>query len=492
MTGRLYTTQQVRELDRIAIQHGIAGYDLMQRAGQACFNQCLRSFPQAKSLAVFCGSGNNAGDGYVIARLAREHHLEVRVIQVGDEKQLQGDARVAFDAMTTAGISTESLSDAMPEVDVCIDALFGTGLSRDIDGDFRTAIRLINETPAPTLSVDIPSGLCADTGKIFGICIKADCTVTFIAQKRGMHTGNAADVCGEIVFDDLSVPGEVYAQMTGHTQLVAWADCEHQFPRRNRTAHKGHFGHVLLIGGDYGFAGAVGMAAEAAARTGAGLVSVATRKEHAVAIGIRRPELMCHAVTKPADVQALLEKATAVAIGPGLGQSEWARELFAVVLQSNKAVVIDADALNLLAQEPNHVTNHILTPHPGEAARLLQTATSDIQSDRFAAVESLQKKYGGVVVLKGSGTLIRDESGQTCVCSGGNPGMATGGIGDVLTGIIVGLIAQGFSLAEAAKSGVCLHAQAADKAAAINGERGMLASDLFPHIRKLVNPDLEN
>jgi len=254
-----------------------------------------------------------------------------------------------------------------------------------------------------------------------------------------------------------------------------------------RNSHKGHFGHVLIIGGDEGYLGAARMAAEAAARIGAGLVSIATRSSHACLLNMVRPEIMSHGVETLDELMPLIKSATVIAIGPGLGQSEWAKLLLARVLELELPLVIDADALNLLAEEVQSSTNWVLTPHPGEAARLLKAETKTIQSDRFKSVRMLHEKYHGPVVLKGCGTLIADINGDIFVCDAGNPGMSSGGMGDVLTGVIAGLIAQGVDINHATKLGVCLHANAADRAASA-GERGMMALDVMPHLRNLVNP----
>ncbi len=255
--------------------------------------------------------------------------------------------------------------------------------------------------------------------------------------------------------------------------------------QRKPTDDKGHFGHVLVVGGDFCMSGAARLAGEAAARAGAGLVSVATHAEHAAIISAAVPELMCHGVEDSASLMPLLRRASVVAIGPGLGKSPWAQALLGVMLQSDLPMVVDADALNLLAIEPAKKDNWILTPHPGEAARLLGQTVEEVQSDRTAAAIELQKKYGGVVVLKGAGTVVVDSEEVIGICGEGNPGMASGGMGDVLTGVIAGLLAQGLSLSQAARLGVCLHARAGDSAAE-EGQRGLLASDLFPFIRRLV------
>jgi len=254
---------------------------------------------------------------------------------------------------------------------------------------------------------------------------------------------------------------------------------------RSRTAHKGGHGHVLVIGGTPGYAGAVRLAGEAAARVGAGLVSIATHPEVAASANALRPELMIHAVARPGELEPLLARADVVAIGPGLGQSDWATALFAAVRGRKIPLVVDADALNLLAMDPERREQWVLTPHPGEAARMLDTTTGEIHTDRFAAAVTLQDVYGGVVVLKGAGSIITDGD-LPVVLRHGNPGMGSGGMGDVLTGVIAGLIAQGLQLAQAARLGACIHAVAADRAAA-QGERGLLASDLMPHLRALVN-----
>jgi hydroxyethylthiazole kinase-like uncharacterized protein yjeF len=256
---------------------------------------------------------------------------------------------------------------------------------------------------------------------------------------------------------------------------------------RHVDSHKNMFGHVLVVGGDYGFSGAVCMAAEAALRIGAGLVSVATRVEHAVVLNSLRPEIMCHGIRSARNLIPLLSKATVIVIGPGLGQSSWAKSLIKVIFKSKKPLVVDADALNLLAEHPEKHSHWILTPHPGEAGRLLQMTSEDVQKNRLSAVKLLQKKFGGVAILKGAGTLITASDAIPAICRVGNPGMATAGMGDILSGVIAGLLAQHVPLANAAKLGVLLHALAGDEAAE-EGERGMIASDLLPYLRFLVNP----
>lgn len=272
-------------------------------------------------------------------------------------------------------------------------------------------------------------------------------------------------------------------------QPLDWRQLKLLLPKRRRDTSKTDYGHVLVVGGDYGMGGAVRMAAEAALRVGAGLVSVATRPEHVAIVSGNRPELMCHQVNTPADLEALLARATVLVIGPGLGKSPWSKQLLQHLLNVPLPKVIDADGLNLLAQMPLHNENWVLTPHPGEAARLLQSTLAAVQQDRAAAVQQLQRQYGGVVVLKGAGTLIQAETGATLQCPAGNPGMATGGMGDILSGVIGGLLAQQLPLAASAQAGVLIHSLAADQAATHGGERGLLACDLLPYLRLLVNPE---
>lgn len=273
---------------------------------------------------------------------------------------------------------------------------------------------------------------------------------------------------------------------TSEVESLSWNELKTMMRPRHKSAHKGDFGHALLVGGDSGYSGAVRLSAEAALRTGSGLVSVGTRPEHAVLMTMSCPELMCHGVETRMGVNKLAKRATVIAVGPGLGLSAWSNELFEAALETALPLVVDADGLNLLAKAPRKNDNWVLTPHPGEAAKLLNCATVDVQKGRLSAVQQLQKTYGGVVVLKGEGSLIAGDGQRIYRCNEGNPGMATGGMGDVLTGIIVGLIAQGHSLVNAAKLGVMIHATAGDYAAK-EGKRGLTASDLIKQVRGLVN-----
>ncbi|MCG6867365.1 MAG: NAD(P)H-hydrate dehydratase [Gammaproteobacteria bacterium] len=485
----LYRAAQVKELDRTAIEdHGIAGGTLMNRAGEAAFGVLRRAWPRAGTILVVAGPGNNGGDGYVVARLAREAGLGVKLVFLGDPARMRGDALAARESFLACGGQARSWTGKLPPADVIVDALLGTGLEREVEGAFREIIDAINAHSAPVIAIDIPSGLHSDTGSPLGAAVNAERTVSFIGLKQGLFTGFGKACCGQVRFSDLGVPEAVYDVVRPSSVLISLERFRDRLSPRARTAHKGDFGHVLIVGGDSGMSGAARLAGEAAARTGAGLVSVATRADHAGVLNANRPELMVRGVENEAELEPLLSRATVVAIGPGLGRGEWGRRMLPRVLEVDQPVVMDADALNLLSEgAPQAGGGRVLTPHPGEAARLLGCTTSQVQHDRFAAVERIADQYGGVVVLKGSGTLIGGV-GLTALCDAGNPGMATGGMGDVLTGIIAALIAQGLGLGDAAQTGVCLHASAADVVAAADGERGMLAGDLPPIVRSLVNP----
>ena len=486
LPNNLYTSEQTRELDRVATEEfEISGTVLMERAGEVAFDILKQHWPDAKTLCVVCGTGNNGGDGYVVARLAHEHGLDVEVLLVGDSAKIKGNALAARQRLEGCGVNVQVYGNGkLPLADLVVDAVFGTGLKNTASGDAVDAINAINQHGTPVLSMDIPSGLIADTGYALDVVVKADVTVSFIGLNQGLLTKYGPDCCGELIFNDLQIPSAVELKVP--TTVKRLDIPSPIFKKRDKDSHKGLFGHVLIIGGDIGMSGAVRLASEAALRTGAGLVSLATRYAHASALNSTRPEIMCYPAEREFEFTALIYKASVIAIGPGLGQSEWAATLFAAAINSDKTLVVDADALNLLSIEPHKRDNWILTPHPGEAARLLGVTIEEVQADRFSAVRQIAEKFGGVVILKGNGSLICSE-GLIHLCDKGNPGMASGGMGDVLTGIIAGLLAQGFSLDDAAKVGVYLHASSGDTAAKGAGERGLLASDLMPAIRRLVN-----
>lgn len=485
----LYRAAQVRALDAAAIsEFQIPGAELMARAGQAAFALLRSRWPQATDITVVAGTGNNGGDGFVVAELARQAGLTVRVLQLGDPAHIQGDARQHARVFSESGGQWGAFDGVSRRTDVIVDALFGTGLSRPVTGAYADAIAAINRARAPVLALDVPSGLQADTGVVQGCAVQAAATVSFVGLKVGLCTGDGPSCCGDLFYDALAVPAQLFARQIHAARRLDWAkQCELLGPRA-RSAHKGHFGHVLVIGGDSGFGGAARLAAEATARAGAGLISLATRPAHVPAVIAACPEVMAHGLDQPRDVASLLKRATVIAVGPGLGREDWGRELWAAACDSGKPLVVDADALNLLAADPQQRDHWILTPHPGEAARLLRCSVAEVQADRLAAADALVQRFGGTVVLKGAGSVVASASARPpAICTDGNPGMASGGMGDVLTGLVAGLWAQGLSREDAAEMGVCLHGAAGDRAAA-DGERGLTASDLVSQVRALVNP----
>lgn len=487
----LFRSETVRAIDHDAItRDGIDAYALMTRAAAAALACLRRAWPEARRLCVVCGHGNNGGDGFVLARLARDAGLVARVVVVDARAAGEGSAARARADWLAAGGGVDVFDPALPlpSADVVVDALFGIGLRAAPEGAAHACIDAMNASGTPVLALDVPSGFDADTGHVPGAAVSATRTISFIAHKRGLFTGRARALVGVLELATLDVPAATRERHDAAAFAFDVSHLPHWFSPRRRDAHKGHHGHVLAIGGDDGFGGAIRLCAESALRTGAGLVSVATRAAHVVPLLAARPELMPHAVDSADAVDALLARASVVAIGPGLGQRPWGRDLFERALASSHPLVFDADALNLLAATPRTVPGAVLTPHPGEAARLLDTTTAAIEADRHAAADALAARYDATVVLKGAGSLVAAPGHTTAVIDAGNPGMASGGMGDVLTGAIAALLAQGLPPFDAACAGALLHAAAGDAAARDGGERGLLATDLFPHLRRLANP----
>ena len=476
----------MRALEQLlARQAGIDSGELMNRAGVAVFRRARAIWPEARIWRIFCGGGNNGGDGFVVARCAMQAGIEVQLVRIG-EPGVATEAQAARAAYGAAGGLVHGLGDisALPRADLVIDAVFGIGLTRAPAGVYAAAIDAINAASAPVLAIDVPSGIDADSGAAPGTCVRASATLALIAWKRGLFTGRAPAHTGRLWLDTLAMPND---SSTG-VELIDAKEISHLFAPRARDAHKGHHGHVLVIGGELGMGGAAMLAAEAALRTGAGWVSVATRPLHVPALLARRPELMVHAWDDASVLPALIERADVLVVGPGLGQGPWGSAALQAALASGKPLVLDADALNLIAARGIEVPQGaICTPHPGEASRLLGCSVAEIERDRYAALRLLRDRGGDVFVLKGAGSLVGDAR-RVAVCRRGNPGMASAGMGDVLSGVIAALRAQGLSSFDAARGGVWLHASAGDVAARGRGERGLIASDLVQCLSGLANP----
>ena len=461
----------------------------MHRAGVAAFRHLRGRWPEAKRVTVVCGAGNNAGDGYIVAGAAADAGLGVQVVQVGDPARVSGDAgralEFARERLGDPALATVACDSWQVGGDVVVDALLGTGVQGEVRPGFRRAIERVNGSGVPVLALDLPSGIDADTGAaLTPEPVQADLTVTFVAPKLGLVTGDGVDYVGEVRLEALDIPEEVYADGGGVPVLDGSAL---ERLRRNRSAHKGELGRLLILGGDVGMGGAVILAGGAALRTGAGLVTVGTAEANRAPLLARYPELMARAI-EPSDVADLVRGADAVVVGPGLGQSAWGtavcQEALAAARECSKSLLIDADALGCIARlGPSVPAGSVITPHPGEAGRLLSLSAKDVQAQRPDAARRLASLGEGcVAVLKGAGTLI-SESGQLAgICLGGNPRMATPGSGDVLSGIGGALLARGLPALEAAKLAVWLHARAGDEAASATAS-ALLASDLIDNLR---------
>lgn len=513
-----FKAEQVRDNEALVAQkQGIDMYQLMLDAGNAVY-ELVSSHYQCNKLLVLCGYGNNGGDGYVVAKLAMADNWQVAVLQVGDAGKLKGDAKRAYDDFCEVGgkvmVSLTEPFDKneilVDEHTVVVDALLGTGTDGPVRAPMADLIAWLNEQQtAGVVSVDVPTGLQSNTGAVANVAVRASQTCTFIGVKQGLSTGLGPDFCGQLFYADLGI-GDAFCEL-----VAASAFCINQtqlskaLPKRSLASHKGSFGHVLLIGSDIGMSGAIRMAGRACLRTGAGLVSIITHEDNELVVAADCAEFMVSGIGTDTDIRPWLDKVDVIAIGPGLGCSEWGQSMFAQLLdylaQTPKPCVMDADGLNLLAKLklcPRFDGQQtVITPHPLEAARLLGCNTIDVQQDRFDAALGLSEVTGAVALLKGVGTVINvpkvnvsevNVPSDTAECqyinTTGNPGMATAGMGDVLTGIIASLMGQGLMAKDAAILGAYIHGAAADLAARA-GERGMMATDVLAHIRQVINAE---
>lgn len=502
----VYRSDDVRAMDRVAIEtHRLRGYLLMTRAASDALALLRERWPAARRMMVVCGAGNNAGDGYVLARLALDAGMRASVWAVADPDSLTGDARQAHVDYLERGGRVSAVPADAEDLDIVVDALLGTGLRREVSGRFLEALRWMNKPRLPVVSLDVPSGLDADSGRARPEAVQAELTVTFIASKTGLYTGLGPAHCGEVVLRDLEVPNEVSDGFSPVARLLDDRDIQRCLPRRRRDAHKGDHGRVLVVGGDRSMGGAAALTAAAALRSGAGSVTVACHPDSRVAVSSFMPEVMCVGVREdhePSVLEELAAQCDVVALGPGLGQREWGRRMFTTVNRLPCRQVVDADALRWLARAVPKSSARVegapvmpagprlMTPHPGEAAALLGSSVSEVQQDRLGAAVTMASRYGGAVVLKGAGSVVAAPDGDIHLCAAGNPGMATAGSGDVLTGIAAGLWAQQNSAdltdQDILGAAVYVHAKAGDHAAK-DGQRGLVASDLLAGVRLCVN-----
>lgn len=471
---KLYSVEQAQAIDRQAIeQHGLSGLVLMKRAAEFAFEVLQQHWPQARQIYIICGIGKNGGDGYALAKIAHIAGFKVQIAQI-EQPPRHGDAANTRQEAEVLGLTAQNFDlQQLTAADVVVDALFGIGLNRPLDQSWLEVITQVNQAQRPVLALDVPSGLDANNGQVLGGAIRANYTASFIVHKIGLFLNDGLDYTGHVHLNDLGLPPTLLDNFT--PLASSWDVDDLPSLKRMYNSHKGSYGTALLIGGNSHMMGALALAGQACLRAGAGLVKLISRAEHLTALTQIQPELMTY---ESRDFHKLSSKTNVIAIGPGLGIDSWAWDLFEKVCKSNQPLVLDADALNCLALEPFLYERWILTPHPAEAGRLLERPTQVIQNDRVNAIQQLHKRYGGVIVLKGAGTLIYDGN-QLALCRAGNPGMAVGGMGDVLTGIIAGLVAQGLELFEAARMGVEIHARSADRVAASRGERSLLPSDVI-------------
>ena len=454
----------------------------MYRAASFAMAELLKRWPAPKSVSIVCGSGNNAGDGYLLAGALHSRQIPVQIVQVGDLSRLRGDAKQALDSVRNLGM--EFSRDETITGEVIVDALLGTGARGEVRPAFATAIERINEVSNPVLALDLPSGVDADSGGFLidePVC--ADLTTCFVGRKLALISGKACNVAGEIVTSSLEIPSSVFDRVRG-LPVLPTAEGERVLPKRQPSSHKRNFGHVLIVGGNRGMGGAALLAGEACLRTGAGLVSIVTHPDHAGNLLSRRPELMVRSSSDGEIDPSLIAQADVIAIGPGLGVDAWAQKLLESVYTSNKPLVVDADALNLQAKSSSTLPpRSIVTPHPGEAARLLDTTTSMIEHDRVAAVKQLTAQLHTVGVLKGAGSLLAENGDVHAICDIAEPALSTAGSGDVLTGIIAAAYGQLNEPLRATALGVYLHASAGQRAQSLADGRGVIAGDLIDAIR---------
>jgi NAD(P)H-hydrate epimerase len=498
------TTQQVRELENAAAGQGVTIADLMENAGNALAEVALRLASPRGKFIVLCGHGNNGGDGFVAARRLVQAGRVAQVELIGRPEELKGEPRRNYAALSQLGIVPASIprESRVGEGDVVIDALLGTGLNRAPSGAYADAIERIaawRASGTDVLSADIPSGLDSDTGQPYEPCVQADATVSFGVLKRGQVLEPGASLCGELQVVDIGLPPlDQRGGKAPQIFLLDESDVRAWVPRRSADSHKGTYGHVLVIAGSPGKSGAAALSALAVLRGGAGLSTVACRENVLSSILGHAPELMGHILSPgealgPDDLPALSEAAqgkSAVVIGPGIARGPETHELMRELLaQFSVPFLIDADGLNALVGHLDVLEAAtgpvVVTPHPGEMARLLGTSTAEVQQDRIKAARSLAADHDVTVVLKGARTLVTMPDGAVLINPTGNPGMATGGTGDVLSGICGALLAQGLSPERAAAVAVYAHGMAGDLAAATRGQMGLIASDLLAELGRV-------
>ena len=477
----LYTAKQLRTLEQNAVKGELDLLTLMQRAGRAVYDTILGRFTNGppQRWLILCGAGNNGGDGYVVAHLARAAGFQVEVF-AGAVPESEPAMQVHQDFISATRHEIRRKGWKPGDYDVVVEALCGLGQRLPLKGDAKRLAQVGNASSGYKVSVDLPAGLDADTGRVDPEGFRADLCIAMIGWKRGMFTGTGAARCGERLLAELALPATLHCMQPAAMLSTALP----ALPRRAADSHKRSYGSVLISGGEPGMFGAALLSAKAALRSGSGLVSVMTGPEQLDRPAIYCPELLSLNQEDTEACERALLAANAVAVGPGLSAGTVA-ERMPMLLTGKAPLVVDAGALRWLAENPRKSDRWVLTPHAGEAAALLKLSSEAVEADRFSAAEKIQARYGGVCVLKGHGSIVQNAEGAQ-VCISGNPGLATAGTGDVLTGIIAALLGQGLALTEAAVTGVNLHATAGDRCAARLGRVGMIAGDLIDELPALL------
>lgn len=489
----LLNAQQMRACDQTTIEtFQVPSLVLMERAALAVRDVVLERYPLAGRILVLCGSGNNGGDGYAAARLLNLAGRRADVLFIGKHDKRTEQTVLQAEIFKNYGGWELPDEASVKGYDLILDALFGIGLKREVIGRYADVISAVNRVDTPVLAIDIPSGVSADTGQILGCAIRADVTVSMQYAKLGQMLYPGAELCGELLVRDVGITDQRVEWNSEPVYALEIEDLKELLPARRADANKGTYGKLLLIAGAKNMAGAASLAAGAALRSGCGLVKVLSDEANRVILQSLAPEALFSSWSEDGDISSQLEWADAVAIGPGLGQSDLSRNLLSCVMSSWKGpLVIDADALNLLAEDRSLIgelpLSAVITPHPAEMSRLSALfedgpwSVHETAANPVGAALRCSEALGCVTVLKGARTVITD-SLQTWLNLNGNDGMACGGSGDVLTGIIGGLLAQGTDAEEAARAGVLLHARAGDLASSGLGRRGMKAGDLITYL----------
>ena len=506
---RVLNASQMREADRRTIEDiGVPSLVLMENAGRqvvAAMEAAFEDLP-SRHVAILCGRGNNGGDGFVVARTLAQRDVECSVFLLGEVSAVRGDARVNLEILGRLGITVVEVTDAqtwelhyseISRSDLIVDALFGTGLKTALSGLYETVVADVNAAPIPVVAIDLPSGLSADTHQVIGQAIDATLTVTMAAPKLPLVLPPAESHAGDLVIADIGIPAQVIDELEGPWLSILTRERVRELVQgRAPDAHKGDFGRVLIVAGSVGKTGAAHLAALGALKSGAGLVTVATPRSALPIIAAMAPEYM----TEPLDetpagtvdfaaLERVLElKADVIAVGPGLGNAPGTVAfVHGLVERAGVPLVLDADALNAFAEDPDRLVGRdgadvVITPHPGEMARLVGVSVDDVQADRVESARAFAETHRMHVVLKGHRTVIATPEGKAFVNLTGNPGMATGGTGDVLTGMMAAWFGQLLDAEAAAKVAVYVHGLAGDLAEADEGEIAITASDLAGHL----------